>query len=87
MHRRGAVLACELEDYERGFEYAERASELEPEAAAHKLVLARALRGQGLRQKAKTVLEEASRLEPDSQEVKEELRRLRSRGRASGGKP
>lgn len=85
---RAAQLACELEDYERALEYAEGACELGPEVAAHHLVRARALRGQGLRRKATEALEEAGRLEPGNEEVKQELRRLRRPpARARGGKP
>lgn len=88
VHARAAHVACEMQDYERAHEYAERACELAPGAAAHHLVRARSLRGQGLRQKAKAALQEASRLEPDNEEVKEEFRRFRKApARARGGKP
>ena len=87
IYARAALVACELEDWERGREYAERASELAPDQVEHHLVLARALRGQGLRSKAKTVLEEAGRIDPHNETVKDELRRLRRvQSRASGGK-
>ena len=88
VHARAAEVACELEDYERGFEYAERACELAPEVIEHQLLLARSLRGRGLREKAKKVLEQARQLDPRNTDVLEELRRLRTRpGRSMGGKP
>ena len=88
IHARAAEVACELEDYERGFEYAERACELAPEVTEHQLLLARSLRGRGLRQKAKKVLEKARELDPSNADVLEELKRLRTRpGRSRGGKP
>ena len=86
VHVRAARAACELEDFDRAHEYAERACELAPESASYKAVLARVLRRQGLRQKAKKVLDEASRLDPHDEEVMEELRRLRkSPAGARGG--
>jgi curved DNA-binding protein CbpA len=88
VHARAAHAACEMQDFERAHEYAERACELAPGLAAHQLVRARSLRGQGLRLKAKAALEEAIVLEPGNEEVKEELRRLRKVPvRARGGKP
>jgi curved DNA-binding protein CbpA len=88
VHARAAHVACEVPDYERAREYAERACELAPDVAGHHLLRARALRASGLREKAKAALEEAGRLEPGNEEVKEELRRLRrAPARARGGKP
>ncbi len=87
IHAKAAAVACELESWDRAFEYAERACELAPEVATHHLVLARALRGQGLRSKAQKVLEHARERDPGSTEILEELKRFRQRpGGASGGK-
>ena len=87
IHAKAAEVACEVESFERALEYAERACELAPEVPAHQLVLARALRGQGLRTKALKVLEEARERYPGSTEILEELKRYRQRpGAASGGK-
>jgi curved DNA-binding protein CbpA len=55
--------------------------------ASYLAVLARSQRGQGLRQKAKQTLEEASKSDPHGEGVMEELRRLRKApARARGGK-
>ncbi len=87
IHAKAAEVACEVESFERAHEYAERACELAPEEPAYRIVLARALRGQGLRTKALKVLEEARERYPGSTEILEELKRYRQRpGAASGGK-
>jgi curved DNA-binding protein CbpA len=88
IHAKAAQVACELEAFDQAFEYAERACELAPEVGAHQLVLSRALRGQGLRQKALAALEAARNLDPGNPAILEELKRFRQRpGRPSGGKP
>jgi curved DNA-binding protein CbpA len=87
VHLRAAEVACDLDDYERAHEYAERACELAPEEVRPLLVLARCLRGQGLRQKAAEAIERARKLDPQNPQVLDELRRFRQRpARASGGK-
>ena len=87
VHAQAARAASELQDFERAGEYAERAVELAPGNASYLVVLARSQRGQGLRQKARKTLEEASRIDPHDEGVMEELRRFRTaRTRARGGK-
>jgi curved DNA-binding protein CbpA len=87
VHVQAARVACEIGDFERANEYAERACELAPDSASYMAVLARSQRGQGLRQKAKKTLEAASKLDPHDEVVGAELRRLRkSSAPATGGK-
>ena len=86
-HDKAAQLALELEDVATAREYSERACELEPEEAAYYLTLARVLRREGLKERAREILEEARNLDPRSREILDELKKLRQRpGRSSGGK-
>jgi len=86
-HDRAAQVALEIDDLERAREYAERACELAPEAAAYHLTRGLVLRAQGLREKALEALERASKLDPDDPRARKELKRLRKQpGPRSGGK-
>lgn len=86
-HDKAAQLALELEDLETAREYSERACDLAPESAAYCLTLARVLRREGLKERAREVLEEARNLDPQSSEILDELKKLRQKpGRTSGGK-
>lgn len=88
IHAKAARVACEVESFDRAVEYAERACELAPELSGNHVVYARALGGQGLRTKARKVLEAARERNPGSTEILEELKRYRQRpARASGGTP
>jgi cytochrome c-type biogenesis protein CcmH/NrfG len=71
------MLALDLHEMERAMEYAEAACELCPESAGNCITLARVLRADGRREKAKTVLTEAARLDPENEEVQAELQKLR----------
>jgi curved DNA-binding protein CbpA len=77
VNSRAAMLALDLHDMERAMEYAEAACELCPESAENCITLARVLRADGRREKAKTVLTEAARLDPENEEVQAELQKLR----------
>jgi curved DNA-binding protein CbpA len=86
-HDKAAQLALELEDLETAREYSERACELAPETAIYYLTLARVMRCEGLKERAREILEEARNLDPQSSEILDELKKLRQRpGRSSGGK-
>lgn len=87
VHDKAAQLALELEDLETAREYAERACELAPETAEYHVTLARILRREGLKERARNVLEEARGMDPQNREILDELKKLRQRpGRSSGGK-
>jgi curved DNA-binding protein CbpA len=77
VNSRAAMLALDLHEMERAMEYAEAACELCPESAENCITLARVLRADGRREKAKTVLTEAARLDPENEEVQAELQKLR----------
>ncbi len=77
VNSRAAMLALDLHEMERAMEYAEAACELCPESAGNRITLARVLRADGRREKAKTVLTEAARLDPENEEVQAELQKLR----------
>ena len=77
VNRRAALLALDIQELERATEYAEAACELCPESAENCITLARVLRADGRREKAKTVLTEAARLDPKNEEVQAELQKLR----------
>jgi curved DNA-binding protein CbpA len=86
---RAAQLAIETDELDRAREYAETACEVEPDVARYRVTLARVFRRQGLVEKARGVLEEALRLDPEDSQVSEELRSLRRRGprgQRKGGK-
>ena len=83
VNHRAAMLALDMHEFDRAREYAETACELSPESAAKRLTLARALRRGGMREKAKAVLAEAARLDPQDPEVRAELEGLR-RSRQTG---
>jgi len=86
-HERAAQIATELGDLDTAREYAERACELAPETVANHLTLARVLRREGLKERARLVLEEARNIDPQNSEVLQELSRLRKRpGQSSGGR-
>ncbi|MGI9590250.1 MAG: DnaJ domain-containing protein [Myxococcota bacterium] len=86
-HHKAAQLALELENLTDAREYAERACELAPHAIECCVTLARVLRSQGLKERAREVLEEAREMDPQNREVLDELTKLRRRsGRSSGGK-
>jgi len=86
-HDKAAQLALELEDMAAAREYAERACELAPETVLFHVTLARILRHEGLKERAREILEQARELDPQSREVLDELTRLRRQsGRSSGGK-
>lgn len=87
IHERAALLALDIREHERAAEYAEAACELRPENVEYQLMLARALRAGGLREKAKSVLTRAAQLDPTHKQVQaelQELRRPRRAGRAGG---
>jgi curved DNA-binding protein CbpA len=85
VYGRAAQVALTIDDLERAREYAERACELDPQCAAHALVLARALRRLSMPDEARQALERASRLDPKNPEVQQELAKARNRGRSRGG--
>ncbi len=86
-HEKAAQLASDLDDLETAREYAERACELAPETSAHRVTLARILRLEGLKERARSVLEEACALDPQNCEIKDEFKKLRARsGPSIGGK-
>jgi curved DNA-binding protein CbpA len=86
-HARAAQLAFELEDLETAREYAERAVELAPDQAPLYVTYARILRKEGLKERARSVLEEARNVDPQNREVMDELTKFRPRsGRSTGGK-
>jgi len=77
VNHRAARLALDIHELERATEYAEAACELCPESAENCITLARVLRADGRREKAKTVLTEAARIDPKNEEVQAELQKLR----------
>jgi curved DNA-binding protein CbpA len=77
VNHRAALLALDIHELERATEYAEAACELCPESAENCITLARVLRADGRREKAKTVLTEAARIDPKNEEVQAELQKLR----------
>jgi curved DNA-binding protein CbpA len=77
VNQRAALLALDNHELERATEYAEAACQLCPESAEYCITLARVLRADGRREKAKTVLTEAARLHPKDEDVQAELQRLR----------
>ncbi|MBW1842907.1 MAG: DnaJ domain-containing protein [Deltaproteobacteria bacterium] len=77
VNHRAALLALDIHELERATEYAEAACELCPESAGNCVTLARVLRADGRREKAKTVLTEAARIDPGNEEVQAELQKLR----------
>jgi len=87
VNHRAALLALDLKELERATEYAEAACELRPECIEKRLTLARVLRANGRRERAKSALEEAARIDPTNREVQAELERLRRprRSAKSGG--
>ena len=72
-----AQLALEIRELERATEYAEAACELRPESSEMRLTLARVFCAGGMRDKAKSVLTEAARLDPENKEVQTEIQKLR----------
>ncbi len=72
-----AQLALEIRELERATEYAEAACELRPESSEMRLTLARVFCAGGMREKAKSVLTEAARLDPENKEVQTEIQKLR----------
>jgi curved DNA-binding protein CbpA len=87
VHHKAALLALELENLEVAREYAERAWELNSSQPEFAVALAKVLRLEGLKQRAREILEEARELDPHNREIQDELNRLRHRsGRSSGGK-
>ncbi len=72
-----AQLALEIRELERATEYAEAACELCPESSEMRLTLARVFRASGMREKVKSVLTEAARLDPENKEVQAEIQKLR----------
>jgi tetratricopeptide (TPR) repeat protein len=85
VNHRAALLALNIRELERATEYAEAACELCPESAEKRLTLARVLCANGMREKAKTVLEEAARLDPKNEEVRAEIQKLRRPRRSAKG--
>jgi curved DNA-binding protein CbpA len=77
VNHRAALLALDIHELERATEYAEAACELCPESTEKRLTLARVLGANGLREKAKSVLTEAARLDPKNEEVHAEFEKLR----------
>lgn len=83
---RAARVALDLEDFEQAHEYAERACELAAENAQCHLLLGQALRREGLRDRARQVLEGARQLDPDDPRIQLELERCRPKpARHTGG--
>jgi curved DNA-binding protein CbpA len=85
VYGRAAQVALTIDDLERAREYADHACELDPQCAAHALLLARALRRLGRPDEAKQALDRASRLDPRNPEIQQELAKARARGRSRGG--
>ena len=82
---RAAQLVLEVNELERAREYAETACELAPEVAGYRVTLARVYGQQGLADRAKSALNEALRLDPDSSQASKELESMRRRGRRAKG--
>jgi tetratricopeptide (TPR) repeat protein len=85
VNHRAALLALDIHELERATEYAEAACELCPESIEKQLTLARVLCANGLREKAKSVLTEAARLDPKNEEVHAEFEKLRRPRRSAKG--
>ncbi len=85
VNHRAALLALELQELERATEYAETACELCPDSVEKRLTLGRALRANGMREKAKSVLAEAARIDPKNEEVQAALEKLRRPRRSARG--
>jgi len=84
---RAAQLCCELEEFDRAFEFAALACELQPEAAAYHLTRGRILRRNGRRERAVEALMTAQNLDPQDTRIRDELKKARqSPTRARGGK-
>jgi tetratricopeptide (TPR) repeat protein len=77
VNHRAALLALEIRELVRATEFAEAACELCPESTEKRLTLARVLGANGLREKAKSVLTEAARLDPKNEKVHAEFEKLR----------
>jgi predicted Zn-dependent protease len=80
-----ARLALEIRELERATEYAEAACELSPESSEMRLTLARVFCANGTREKAKSVLTEAARLDPKNKELQAEIQKLRRPRRSAKG--
>jgi len=85
VNHRAARLALDLRELERATEYAEAACQLCPESAEKRITLAHVFCADGLREKAKTVLEEAAGFNPENEEVQTELQKLRRPRRSAKG--
>ena len=85
VNHRAALLALDIRELERATEYAEAACELSPESTEKRLTLARVLRAGGMREKAKSVLKEAAQFDPENEEVKAEMVKLRRPRRSAKG--
>jgi tetratricopeptide (TPR) repeat protein len=85
VNHRAALLALDIHELERATEYAEAACELCPESTEKRLTLARVFCANGMREKAKSVLTEAARLDPKNEEVQAELEKLRRPRRSAKG--
>ncbi|MFV1978315.1 MAG: DnaJ domain-containing protein [Myxococcota bacterium] len=85
VNHRAALLALDIHQFERATEYAEAACELSPESTEKRLTLARVHRANGLRERAKSVLTEAARIDPKNEEVHAEFEKLRRPRRSANG--
>jgi len=85
VNHQAARLALDIHDFERATEYAEAACELCPESTEMRLTLARVFCASGMREKAKTVLTEAVRLDPENKELEAEIQKLRRPRRSAKG--
>jgi curved DNA-binding protein CbpA len=85
VNHRAALLALNIHEFERATEYAEAACELCPESVEKRLTLARVFCANGMREKAKSVLTEAARLDPKNEEVHAEFEKLRRPRRSAKG--
>lgn len=81
LNLRTANLCLELNEMERARECAETLCEVEPESGGHHALLAKVLRVQGLRERAREALDRAMKLEPKHPDVTAEQRQQRPRGR------
>jgi curved DNA-binding protein CbpA len=78
---RAARLALDLKDLDKALDYAENATELEPEVVGHALTLHRVYLRQGQKQEALVELARAAKLDPHDAEVRAAQRDLRRRSR------
>ena len=85
VNHQAAKLALDIRELERATEYAEAACELCPESVEMQLTLARVFCADGLREKAKSILTEAARLDPENEEVQAEIQKLRRPRRSAKG--